>query len=183
MVLRICKGFLALPLIFPVQIFNAIYPVSISRARAATDINSVSYCPKIWKLTKVRFYLEKSIVEQIIWRDSLPTKMALHHLNLVLNIWLSLPRSWVGVLIPCVLRLWRALPSAHGWNKIKKFLWQPIKKKYKRERERKKRVCGEVYVLSHLTWRLSYSEMLTSLCRVWSAVLRKKRQNSCTDPL
>lgn len=66
MVLRICKGFLALPLIFPVQIFNAIYPVSISRARAATDINSVSYCPKIGKLTKVRFYLEKSIVEQII---------------------------------------------------------------------------------------------------------------------
>lgn len=66
MVLQICKGFLALPLIFPVQTFNAIYPISISRGRAASNINSVSYCPKILELTKVRFYLEKSIVEQII---------------------------------------------------------------------------------------------------------------------
>lgn len=66
MVLQICKGFLALPLTFPVQAFNAIYPVSISRGRTATNINSVSYCPKIWELPKVGFYLEKGIVEQII---------------------------------------------------------------------------------------------------------------------
>lgn len=30
--------------------------------------------------------------------------MALRHLNSILNIWLSFPLSWVGVLIPWVLR-------------------------------------------------------------------------------
>ena len=69
----------------------------------------------------------------------MPTKMALHHFNLVVNIRLSLPRSWVEGLIPCVLR-----GSHHGKHclqlkvgiKLRKFC-DNREKKNTRERERK----------------------------------------------
>lgn len=68
----------------------------------------------------------------------MPTEMALYHLNLILNIWFSLPLSWVEEPIPCVLRFphhgEHCLQLTVGIKLIE--IFAATEKKYERERKR-----------------------------------------------